>query len=122
VAVYVRLLRTDMIATLQEDFVGMAKAKGMPTRHILLRHALRPSSLNLLTSVGLNFGNLIAGTVVIEVIFNIQGLGSLLIFAVAQRDLFVIQGVTALVAVVFVLVNFAVDFTYSILDPRIRRG
>lgn len=122
VAVYVRLLRTDMIATLQEDFIGMAKAKGMPTRRILLRHALRPSSLNLLTTIGLNFGNLIAGAVVVEFIFNIQGLGSLLIFAVAQRDLFVIQAVTALIALVFVLVNFAVDFTYSALDPRIRRG
>jgi peptide/nickel transport system permease protein len=122
VAVYLRLLRTDMIATLQEDFIGMAKAKGMPTRHILLRHALRPSSLNLLTTVGLNFGNLIAGTVVIEIIFNIQGLGSLLIIAVAQRDLFVIQAITALVAVVYVLINFTVDFAYSTLDPRIRRG
>jgi peptide/nickel transport system permease protein len=122
VAVYVRLLRTDMIATLQEDFIGMAKAKGMPTRHILLRHALRPSSLNLLTTIGLNFGNLIAGTVVVEVLFNINGLGKTLVFAVAQRDLFLIQGITALVAVVFVVVNFAVDFTYSALDPRIRRG
>lgn len=111
-----------MIATLQEDFIGMAKAKGMPTRHILLRHALRPSSLNLLTTVGLNFGGLIAGTVVVEIIFNIQGLGSLLVFAVAQRDLFVIQAVTALVAVVFVVINFLIDFTYSALDPRIRRG
>jgi peptide/nickel transport system permease protein len=122
VAVYTRLLRTDMISTLQEDFVGMAKAKGMPTRHILLRHALRPSSLNLLTTVGLNFGNLIAGAVVVEIIFNIQGIGSLLLFAVAQRDIFVIQGVTAVVAVAFVVINFLVDFTYSILDPRIRRG
>jgi peptide/nickel transport system permease protein len=122
VAVYMRLLRTDMIATLQEDFVGMAKAKGMPTSRILLRHALRPSSLNLFTSIGLNFGNLLAGAVVVEVIFNIQGLGSLLTFAVAQRDIFVIQGVTAVIAVVFVGVNFLIDFTYSILDPRIRRG
>jgi peptide/nickel transport system permease protein len=122
VAVYLRLLRTDMIATLQEDFVGMAKAKGMPTRQVLLRHALRPSSLNLLTTIGLNFGNLLAGAVVIEVIFNIQGLGSLLTFAVAQRDIFVIQGVTAVIAVTFVVINFFVDFTYSILDPRIRRG
>ena len=122
VAVYMRLLRTDMIATLQEDFVGMAKAKGMPTSRILLRHALRPSSLNLFTSIGLNFGNLLAGAVVVEVIFNIQGLGSLLTFAVAQRDIFVIQGVTAVIAVVFVGVNFLIDITYSLLDPRIRRG
>ena len=122
VAVYMRLLRTDMIATLQEDFVGMAKAKGMPTRRILVRHALRPSSLNLFTTIGLNFGNLLAGAVVVEVIFNIQGLGSLLTFAVAQRDIFVIQGVTAVIAVVFVGVNFLIDTTYSLLDPRIRRA
>jgi peptide/nickel transport system permease protein len=122
VAVYVRLLRTDMISTLQEDFIGMAKAKGMPTARILVRHALRPSSLNLLTTVGLNFGNLIAGTVVIEVIFNIQGLGTLLTTAVAQRDIFIIQGVTAVVAISFVVINFAVDAAYSVLDPRIRRG
>ncbi len=122
VAIYMRLLRTDMIATLQEDFVGMAKAKGMPTWRILLRHALRPSSLNLFTTIGLNFGNLLAGAVVIEVIFNIQGLGKLLTIAVAQRDIFVIQGVTAVIAVVFVVVNFVVDAAYSVLDPRIRRG
>lgn len=122
VAVYMRLLRTDMIATLQEDFIGMAKAKGMPTWRILIRHALRPSSLNLFTTIGLNFGNLLAGAVVIEVIFNIQGLGKLLTIAVAQRDIFVIQGVTAVIAVVFVVVNFVVDFLYSVLDPRIRRG
>jgi peptide/nickel transport system permease protein len=122
VAIYTRLLRTDMISTLQEDFVGMAKAKGMPTRTILTRHALRPSSLNLLTTIGLNFGNLLAGAVVVEVIFNIQGLGSLLTTAVAQRDIFVIQGVTAVIAITFVIINFFVDTTYSILDPRIRRG
>lgn len=122
VAVYVRLLRTDMISTLQEDFVGMAKAKGMRTRRVLLGHALRPSSLNLFTTIGLNFGNLLAGAVVIEVIFTIQGLGTLLTTAVAQRDIFVIQGVTAMIAVVFVVINFLVDTTYSILDPRIRRG
>jgi peptide/nickel transport system permease protein len=122
VAVYVRLLRTDMIATLQEDFVGMAKAKGMSTRRVLLGHALRPSSLNLLTTIGLNFGNLLAGAVVIEVIFTIQGLGTLLTTAVAQRDIFVIQGVTAVIAVTFVVINFLVDTTYSVLDPRIRRG
>jgi peptide/nickel transport system permease protein len=122
VAVYVRLLRTDMISTLQEDFIGMAKAKGMPTARILVRHALRPSSLNLLTTVGLNFGNLIAGAVVVEVIFNIQGLGTLLTTAVAQRDIFIIQGVTAVVAISFVAINFVVDAAYSVLDPRIRRG
>ena len=75
IAVYMRLLRSDMIATLQEDFIRMAKAKGMPTRRVLWRHALRPSSLTLLTVAGLNVGALIGGAVVVEVIFGIPGHG-----------------------------------------------
>ena len=79
IAVYMRLLRTDMIATLQEDFIGVARAKGMPTRRILLRHALRPSSFSLLTVAAINVGQLIGGTIVIEQIFTINGLGSLIV-------------------------------------------
>src|SRR5690606_11513689 len=75
-AVYLRLLRTDMIATLQEDYITMAKAKGMPNRRILLRHAFRPSTFSLVTVAGLNMGRLIGGTLIIEVIFALNGLGS----------------------------------------------
>ncbi len=75
VAIYMRLLRSDMIATLQENFITMAKAKGVSNRRILFRHALRPSSLTLLTVAGLNVGTLIGGAIVVEVIFGVPGMG-----------------------------------------------
>jgi peptide/nickel transport system permease protein len=120
VAVYMRLLRTDMIATLQEDFIGMAKAKGLTTRSILFRHALRPSSLSLVTSVGLSTGALIGGTVIIEQIFAMPGMGTLIVRAIFQDDIFVIQAVVAVIAFAFVVINFIVDLLYAALDPRIR--
>ena len=86
IAAYMRLLRSDMIATLQEDFILMAKAKGITNRRILWRHALRPSSLTLLTVAGLNVGALIGGTVVIEIIFGLPGMGTLLYTAIAERQ------------------------------------
>jgi peptide/nickel transport system permease protein len=120
VAVYMRLLRTDMIATLQEDYIGMAKAKGLSTRSILFRHALRPSSLSLVTSVGLSTGALIGGTVIIEQIFAMPGMGTLVVRAIFQDDIFVIQAVVAVIAFAFVVINFIVDLLYAALDPRIR--
>ena len=120
VAVYMRLLRTDMIATLQEDFIGMAKAKGMPTRSILFRHALRPSSLSLVTSVGINAGAAIGGTGIIEAIFGMPGMGQMLVDAIGRGDIMVVQGVVAVVAIGFVLINFVIDLLYAVLDPRIR--
>ncbi|MDQ3294051.1 MAG: ABC transporter permease, partial [Actinomycetota bacterium] len=107
VAVYVRLLRTDMIATLQEDFIGMAKAKGMPVRSILFRHALRPSSFTLLTVVGLNVGQLIGGAVIIEFIFNINGMGSQMAGAVLRSDYVLVQSGIVLIAAAFITINFA---------------
>jgi len=121
-AVYTRLLRTDMIATLQEDYVSMAKAKGLPTRRILFRHALRPSSFSLLTIVGVNLGALIGGAVIVEKFFAVPGLGRLLYDSIQGRDLQVVQGVVVFLALATVLANFAVDLLYSVLDPRIRRG
>ena len=120
VAVYMRLLRTDMIATLQEDFIGMAKAKGMPTRSILFRHALRPSSLSLVTTIGINAGAAIGGTVIIEAIFGMPGMGTMLVTAIQSGDIMVVQGVVAVVAIGFVLINFVIDLLYAALDPRIR--
>jgi len=121
-AVYIRLLRSDLIATLQEDFVLMAKSKGLPTWHILLRHALRPSSFSLLTVFAINFGALIGGSVIVEQFFVIPGVGSLAIESILRRDYLVVQGVVLLIATSFVLVNFAVDLLYSVLDPRVRRS
>jgi len=121
-AVYTRLLRSDLIATLQEDFVLMARSKGLTTRHILFRHALRPSSFSLLTVFAIQFGTLIGGAVILEQFFVIPGIGSLAIESILKRDYLVVQGVVLLIAVAFVLVNFAVDILYSILDPRVRRS
>lgn len=120
VAVYYRLLRSDMIATLQEDFITMAKAKGISPRRVLFRHALRPSSLTLLTVAGLNVGTLIGGALIVEVIFGIPGIGTAIYEAIAARQYVALQSFVAIVAVIYVLVNFAVDFLYTVLDPRIR--
>ena len=121
-AVYTRLLRSDMIATLQEDYVVLARAKGMPTLWILLRHALRPSSFSLLTVVGLQIGAIMSGSVVVETLFALPGVGRLLVDSIFQRDLITVQGVALVVAVSYVAVNFVVDLLYTYLDPRIRRG
>ena len=120
IAVYLRLLRSDMIATLQEDFITTAKAKGIPNRTVLLKHALRPSSLTLLTVAGLNVGALIGGAVVIEVIFGLPGIGYRIYQAILAREYIALQSYVALIAIAYVLVNFAVDILYSVLDPRIR--
>jgi peptide/nickel transport system permease protein len=122
IAVYMRLLRSDMIATLQEDFVTMARAKGLSPGRILWRHALRPSSLTLLTVAGLNVGTLIGGAVVIENIFAIHGMGFLISDAIVRRQYVALQSYVAILALGYVAVNFLVDILYAILDPRIRHA
>ena len=121
-AVYTRLLRSDLIATLQEDFVLMARSKGLPTWHILFRHALRPSSFSLLTVFGINFGTLIGGSVIVEVFFSIPGVGEPRRRAILKREYLVVQGVVLMIATVFVVVNFITDLLYAVLDPRVRRA
>ena len=121
-AIFSRLVRADMVATLQENYILAAKAKGMNDRFILFRHALRPSSLSLMTIVGINFGALLGGTVVIETLFAVPGLGFRLINAINQRDILVIQGITVFVAAVYVIINTVVDLLYAVIDPRIRKG
>ncbi len=121
-AIFSRLVRSDMIATLQENYILSAKAKGLSDRYVLFRHALRPSSLSLATIVGINFGALLGGTVIIETLFAIPGLGFRLINAINQRDILVIQGITVFVAVAYVVINTVVDLFYTVLDPRIRKG
>jgi len=111
-----------MIATLKENYILSARAKGLSDRYILVRHALRPSSMSMMTIVGINFGALIGGTVVIETLFAIPGLGFRLINAINQRDILVIQGITVFVAVVYVVINTVVDLLYAVIDPRIRRS
>ena len=121
-AVLTRVLRTDMIATLQEDHVLLAKAKGLSTARILFRHALRPSSFSLLTVVGIQVGALLGGALIVEQIFALPGLGRLIIDSVFQRDFMVVQGGVLLTSVIYVMVNAGVDVLYTFLDPRIRYG
>jgi peptide/nickel transport system permease protein len=122
IAIYMRLLRSDMVQTLQEDFITMARAKGLSTRRILLKHALRPSSFSLLTVAAINFGALIGGAVIIEVIFQLPGLGLRIFQAINQRQYEALQAFVAVIAIAYVLVNVIVDLLYSVLDPRIRYG
>jgi peptide/nickel transport system permease protein len=122
IAVYMRLLRSDMIATLQENYITMARAKGLSDRRILWRHALRPSSLTLLTVAGLNFGTLIGGAVAVEVIFAVPGMGTLIYQAINARQFVELQSYIAVIAIFYVLLNFVIDSLYVVLDPRIRRA
>ena len=117
-----RVLRSDMIATLQEDYIAMARAKGLKASRILFVHALKPSSLTLITITGINIGRLIGGALIVETIFALPGIGRLLVSAILTRDLIILQGVVLLVAGGFVLMNFIVDMLYAVLDPRIRHG
>ena len=120
--VLMRVLRSDMIATLQEDYIAMAKAKGLRPARILLVHALKPSSLTLVTVTGINIGRLIGGALIVETIFALPGIGRLLVGAIYARDFIILQGVVLFVATGFVVVNFIVDMLYAVLDPRIRHG
>ena len=115
-----RVLRTDMIATLQEDFILMAKAKGMPMWRILLRDALKPSSLTLVTILGLQIGHWIGAAVIIEMIFAMPGIGRLLVNAIFSRDFLLVQGCVLLITVTYVVINSIVDMLYATLDPRTR--
>src|SRR6202171_2432590 len=117
-----RVLRSDMIATLQEDYIAMAKAKGLKPSRILFVHALKPSSLTLVTITGINIGRLIGGALIVETIFALPGIGRLLVGAIYARDFIILQGVVLFVAAGFVVVNFIVDMLYAVLDPRIRHG
>ncbi len=122
ITIYFRLLRADLIATLQEDFVTMARSKGLSTRYILMRHVLRPSSFSLLAGAGISIGTLFTGAFVVEILFALPGIGYQLVQAIYSRDYLVVQGMALVAAVAFVVVNFAVDFLLTILDPRVRHA
>ncbi len=121
-AIFVRLLRADLVNTLQSDFIVMARAKGLSPRRILWRHALRSSLFSLMTSVALQFGGILGGAVVVEQIYALPGMGLLLFQAVQTKDLLVVQACAALFALAVVLVNFVVDLLYAVVDPRIRHA
>jgi peptide/nickel transport system permease protein len=120
--VLMRVLRSDMITILQEDYILMARAKGLPAWHILIRHALRPSSFTMITILGMQVGHLIGGALVVETIFALPGIGRLLVAAIYGRDFLMVQGCILFITVTYVIINALVDLSYYILDPRIRRG
>jgi peptide/nickel transport system permease protein len=117
---FYRLLRGDLVSTLQEDFVQTATVRGLSRPYVLIRHVLRPSSLSLITVAGISFGRLLAGSVVVESLFALPGLGNLALQSIPAKDLPVIQGIIVFVAVAYVVINAIVDFIYSLLDPRVR--
>jgi peptide/nickel transport system permease protein len=121
IAVYYRLFRSDLISTLQEDFITMARSKGLSSQRIMWRHAFRPSSFSLLAAAGVNIGALIAGTFIVEYLFALDGLGFSLVAAVNQRDYLVVQGITLVVAIAYVVVQFIIDFIFTVVDPRVTR-
>lgn len=121
-ATFTRILRNDLITTLQEDYILAAKAKGMSPMHVLISDALRPSSFSLITLLGISLGRLIGSTVIVEYLFALPGMGSLVIGAADTGDYTMVQGTVLVIAVIYVLVNTVVDLSYGFLDPRTRRA
>ena len=120
---YTRFLRGDLVDQMQqEEYVTTARAKGLGSWQVLLKHAFRNSSFGLITVVGLNLGALIGGTVIVESIFALPGIGQMLLQAINTRDFIVVQAVVVVFAVVAVVANLVVDLLYVLLDPRIRYG
>ncbi len=115
-----RLTRTQMLEVLHEDYVRTARAKGLSGRAVVLRHALRNALLPIVTLIGLQIPFLLGGTVVVEQLFNIPGIGSYLLLSISQRDYPAIQGVDLVIAAIVILSNLIVDASYGLLDPRLR--
>jgi ABC-type dipeptide/oligopeptide/nickel transport system permease component len=119
-AAIARLVRSTMLDVLGEDYVRTARAKGLREHAVIYRHALRNAALPVLTMIGLQFGTLLSGAVVLETVFAWPGVGLLAVNAVSNRDFPLVQATVLVVAVCFVLVNFAVDVIYAVIDPRIK--
>jgi peptide/nickel transport system permease protein len=120
VALIARITRASMLDVLSEDYIRTASAKGVGTLPILLRHALKNAAVPIITVIGIGIALLISGVVITESVFNIPGIGRLVVDAIARRDYPIIQGVMIIFAGVYVLINLAIDISYSFLDPRIR--
>ena len=116
----IRSLRASLLSVLESDYITTARAKGIPERRVLVRHALRNGLMPMITVLGINLGFLIGNTVVVEKVFALPGVGALIFDGILQRDFSVVQGVTLVLAALVVLVNLAIDVTYSLLDPRVR--
>lgn len=118
-AIIARLTRSSLLEVLQEDYINTARSKGVRELKVLWVHALRNSLIPVLTIVGLQFGSLLAGTIVVETVFARSGLGILMITAVTSKDIQLAQGLILIIAVIYIVVNMFVDMLYAVLDPRI---
>jgi ABC-type dipeptide/oligopeptide/nickel transport system permease component len=118
-AIIARMVRSSLLEVLSEQYIVTARAKGLVERRVILRHALRNAAIPVMTIVGLQFGGLLAGAVIIEQVFARQGIGRMLVSALQSRDFPVAQGAVFFIAVVYVLVNLVVDLLYAVVDPRI---
>jgi len=121
VAVFTRVLRNDLVVTLQEDFVLASRAKGMPPWRVMVGDALRPSSFTLVTLLGISTGRLIGSTVIVEYLFSLPGMGSLVVTSAQNGDFPVVQGAVLVIAFIYVVVNTGIDLSYGLIDPRTRR-
>lgn len=122
IAIITRMMRSSMLEVLREDYITLARSKGLTERVVIYRHALRNAMIPTVTVIGLAFGSLITGAVLTETIFNWPGLGKWAVRAIFWSDLAAINGFTLLVAFIFVSANLVVDLVYGVLDPRIRFG
>src|SRR4029453_17863953 len=120
VALIARITRTTMLDVLSEDYIRTARAKGVSTGPMLMKHALKNAGVPIVTVIGIGVALLIGGVVITETVFNIPGVGRLVVDAISQRDYPIIQGVTLIFSGVYVVVNLIVDLSYTLLDPRIR--
>lgn len=119
--IYLRLLRSEMVSTLQQNYISLARGMGLPTWRILIQNALRPSSLNLITVVGVNMGRLMGGAIIIETMFALPGIGQLLVESVYQQEYLMTQGIVLFVGVMFIVINLLTDLVYAVVDPRLLR-
>lgn len=119
-AILARVTRAALVEVLGEDYIRTARAKGMPMRAVMWRHALRNAMIPVLTIMGLQFAFLLAGTIIIENVFYLPGLGRLVFQAITQRDLIVVESVVMLLVAAVVIVNLLVDLSYALVDPRLR--
>lgn len=115
-----RLTRASLLEVLSADYVRTARSKGLRERVVVLRHALGTALLPLVTVVGLNFGRLLGGAVVVESVFSLPGVGRLIVLAISQRDFPVVQAAVLYVAVIYTVINLLTDLSYMVLDPRVR--
>jgi peptide/nickel transport system permease protein len=115
-----RMTRSSMLDVIKQDYMRTAQAKGAPLQWVILGHGLQNAIIPVITLIGLEFGALLAGAVVTETIFSLQGLGSLAIEAIGKRDLPTIQGLVFFIAFLFAITNLIVDLLYSWVDPRIK--